>query len=255
MRTFEPARFLAYLRFDVASRRQEALLPLLVPPFLVILWASLRLLSGRPFESWPTGPFVVGLLLAIGAASSAHARDKDALTAPFYLQLPVSHAERFASRLLLGAVLPFLGQWLTLTLLANLLAGVSVVVVGAPFPGVLWPGWETTLSLGGLFLLAHSVFFAGGIFFRASPFVKTAFAASGYAFVLGVTALVLMASGLAQKASIPEILGSVLGQGDVGLSQGLATLAWITRLAWCGVLPVLLYTAAAARAREAEVRG
>ncbi|MCA2961612.1 MAG: hypothetical protein IOD12_15285 [Silvanigrellales bacterium] len=254
MRTFEALRFLAYLRFELASKRQEALLPLLVPPLLVVFWGSLGILSGRPFENWPTLPFLVGLCLAIGAAASAHAREKDPLTAPFHCLLPVTHEERFATRLLLGLVLPFFGQCFALTLLSNIFVSLGAVILGSGFPGLLLPPLESMLSLGGLFLLAHSVFFAGGIFFRGSPFVKTSLAAVFYAFVLGIASLVLVASGIAERASLSQVVGALLVPQEAGLSKGYETMVLVSRIAWCGVLPLFLYVASALRARELEVR-
>ena len=116
------------------------------------------------------------------------------------------------------------------------------------------PPLKSMLSLGGLFLLAHSVFFAGGIFFRGNPFVKAGLAAIFYTFVLGVTSLILVASGIAERASLAQVVGALFGSQEAGLSKGYEIMVLVSRIAWCGVLPLFLYIASALRAREFEVR-
>ena len=119
MKTFDIARLVAFLRLEFVSRRQETLLPLILPAALLCAWAFARLATGRTFESWPEVPFVVGLFLSLGGAANAHRREMESATAPFQLMIPAAHGERFATRLLLGLALPVFGQILVLTLIAN----------------------------------------------------------------------------------------------------------------------------------------
>jgi hypothetical protein len=79
MKTFDTRRMGAFVRFELASRRQENLLPLLIPPGLVALWALMRLATGRGFDAWPELAFSLGLLLSLGGSVGAHRRQYSAL--------------------------------------------------------------------------------------------------------------------------------------------------------------------------------
>lgn len=254
MKTFDPGRFLSFLRFDVGARRQEVFLPLVVPPCVVVLMGILRLSSGEAFTTWPTTAFLMGLFLAVGAASKAHAAEKNPLTAPFFCLLPVSHAERFVARLLTGLALPFFGQCFVLTLVANLFAGLSGLLLPQGFGGFLWPEFKTLLNVGGGFFLLHSVFFTGGLFFQKSTGLKTLLCAMVYGFVLSLVGVFLTASGIAERASFLQAMGALLSAEETGVLEGYQTMTLVFRLSWFALFPLLLFAAAAFKARELEVR-
>jgi hypothetical protein len=164
--------------------------------------------------------------------------------------LPASHGERFGTRLLLTFVLPFFGQAVLLTLLANVFALLGAAL-GRGFAGPLLPDAHGLLSTLGYYVTAHSIFFAGGLFFRGNALVKTLLASLGYAFALGIVFLAFSAAGVAEKVSFDL---SFPGNVD-GVSTAVTTATSVSRVAWTAVLPLFLYVAAFFRARENEVRG
>src|SRR5690606_10366564 len=102
----------------------------------------------------------------------------------------------------------------------------------------------------GLFVLAHSLFFTGGVFFRRSPFVKTLFGALGYGATLMIASIVFaLSTGTEEMPFDLSWLASIQG-----VPEGYEISRQIGRVAWFVLFPFLLYGAAYHRAAENEVR-
>jgi hypothetical protein len=242
MKSFDARRAAAFLRFEFLSRRQEFLLPLWVPPVALTLWALMRLSTGRGFDQWPAFPYTAGLLLSIGAALNAHRNEMATLTAPFHLMLPVPASERFAARLVATLLLPLAGQALLLTLLSNVFAAVGAAF-GRNTWGLVAPDALEFASTAGTFVTAHAIFFTGGLFYRSHASIKTLLTMAIYAAGLGALALAFAATGVAGAwEELPAILDQ--GFGVDGVENGLRALGVSWRVAWHGLLPLLLYAAA-----------
>lgn len=250
MKAFETQRFVHYFRFELMSRLAEQLLPLVVPSAVYTLWAMGRLLNGGAVDNWGDTSFKIGLLLGIGAAVGAHNKEVDPASASFHLLLPASHAERFVTRWLLTFGLSFFGQLLLLTVLANLFSAVSVLF-GRTEKWLIVPEFSGLVQSFGLYFPVHGIFFAGGIFFKRNPLVKSILAAMVYGGALSFLAVVLTFVGVGNKVSYD--LGQLLNAE--GVSGGFDSTKLAVQCAWLLIFPVLLYVAAFFRACENEVRG
>jgi len=242
------ARLFAFIRFEISARRTQFLMPLMVAGGLVALTCLFKVLSGGAPESFPTFIYSLGMLFGLETAVSAHRADKLPGTAPFFLMLPASHAERFFARWLLSFGLTLAGTYIvvqTLTLafgLVGLALGREVVL------SALFPSGTALLSMFLNLLAWHGVFFAGGVFFSGNAFLKTVFSVLTYGIALAV------------------VFGSVFGSiyfgsfMDVGrmiqdANGSLDFSGTVLRIAFGVLLPLLLYAASYARVAESEVRG
>lgn len=247
MTSFDSTRFARFLRFDLLSRRASQLLPLVVPPALFLLGALWSLMTGGNVTVWPSTSFSVALILAVEAAAQAHRRELDSGTAAFYMLLPVSHTERYLSRWILSFALPFVGQLILLTALANIVAGIGSIM-GREWAGPILPSVPMLLGDLATFATVHSVFFAGGIFWRTNPVIKTIAATIGYGMVA------LMALAVAGAVSVKGGASSNFSWSNDGATEAFQALGDVGNLAWRVALPLLLYAAAFYRAKENEVR-
>lgn len=254
MQPFSLKRTRDFFYFDLRSRQGELLLPLLLPTAIYTLSETGSLLTGSAAGSWGQTSFIIALLLGLGAAVNAHRKEIDTGTASFHLLLPVTHGERFLSRMAMTLGVCFAGQLLVLMILANLFAAISSFMGFSSMQFVKPSGNFLLISLS-LFLPLHSLYFAGGVFFRRSPFIKSTLFALAYAAALGLFMLVLILGGLAQKAdfSLEQMMKMVMTTDSV--AYGFEASMWCSRIAWQLVAPLLLYAAAYHRSCENEVRG
>lgn len=250
MQNFDRARFARYLRYELVSRRSELMLPMLLPPALYTLWALGRFLNGGPIDAWGTVSFVLALALGLAAAVGAHRQDVDPATGPYHLLLPASHVERFWTRWSLSFVPMVLGQLVILTVLAYLFATIAWLM-GRGAPRVDLPEARSLLIMLGLYGGAHGSFFAGGIFFKRSPFIKTLLTMTVYGAVVSIATLVLAVVGVVHRMQYD--VSSLVRLQAVDAELGVT--ATVVFTAWAVLLPVLMYAAAYYKAREYEVRG
>lgn len=237
-----------FLRYELLSRRQDLLLPLIVPPAFFALITLFSFAIGRPITEWPQGTFTVALILGAGAAAYAHRRELQPGTASIDMMLPVSHGERFVARLISSLALPFFGQLVLLTLIANLAAAIGILF-GHAWTGPLIPEGRMIAGAFTAFLAWHSALFTGGAFFRGSPIIKTGLASLGYGAVMLIVFSSIVFSQIRDLISIGsnvQIESTFVGSD---------TFRFYLIFAWGVVFPALLYVAAFFRTTENEDRG
>lgn len=244
---FDKQRFLNFLRFEFAAKRSELLLPMLVPPALYSFWALSRLAFGSGVDAWADSSFIFCLLLGLGMTSLSYNRETHPSSATFYLMLPATTGERFATRWILSFALSFLGQLLVLSVLAQVFSGLSLLL-GRTSSFPLLPSRDFLWTCFKIFVPAHAIFFAGSIFYKKNPLIKTILSSIGYSAVLLFTLMVLKIIGLVQSTMF-ESDNLVHHLQDNSSSNRVGVLAWQI------LLPVLLYIATYFRSQENEVRG
>jgi hypothetical protein len=250
MKAFEFSRFLKFTRFEWLSRFSDQMLPLLVPTMLYSLWALGSLLNGGVVDGWGSGSFSFGLMLGISAAANAHRMENNQSTAVFHLLLPATHCEKFFGKWMLSFGLCFFGQALWLTILANAFALIGAIK-GGSIPSPLLPESNQLSSELEMYLVTHSVFFAGGVFFKRNVIIKTILSSTAFAAAAGLVVLVLVSAGVIPRSTFTlERLIEFQGAGS-GSSFGKR----VFHVAWFYVLPVFLYAAAYRRSGRNEARG
>jgi hypothetical protein len=250
MKTLNFKRLMHFLLFDTAAQKSELLRMLVVFPAIYVVRCVLVLLWGGSVDQWAGGYFEVSAALCILTGLFAFRNENHPTRAMFYLTMPVSHCERFTSRWVSSFSLIFFGNLLIFLVLSNVFVEVSALLGRSPRQ-MVYPEIQQLLSSFGIFLLAHSISFAGGIFFKRSPGIKTALSAILYAGVLSIGALVLVVGGVAQKAAFDL---SRIGQLD-GVKGSFDTTTTVLMIAWQLIFPILLYVAAYFRTIENEARG
>jgi hypothetical protein len=247
MQTFNFSRMIHFLTFEFRARRSEILLPLILPATVYSALSVLQILYGTPIEGWPSTAFAGSSLLALYVAANIHRKDLDPGTASLYLLLPVSHCERFTARWLLTCFFPFTAQLALLTLLAYIFGSISFAQ-GTSMALQPLPTQDLFTRSLPAFIVAHSIFFAGGIFFRKHPMIKTTFSVLAMVTLLFAVKITIGIAGVMQKPGFDFDLN--LG----AIREGLPAAQWANIFAWLLVLPLGLYSAAYQRNRENELR-
>jgi hypothetical protein len=250
MKTFDFNRFVHFLRFDTAAQKSEMLRMLAVFPAIYTLRCLMILLWGGAVNSWAGWYFDIAAAMSIFTGLSAFRNENNPNRQMFLLTIPVSHCERFTSRWISSFAWIFFGNLLIFLTLSNLFGEVSAILGRSPRQMIL-PDARELLTSFGTFLLAHSICFTGGIFFRRSPGIKTALSTILYAGSLSIAAFALVAAGVAQKTAFDL---SRVGQLE-GIEGGIDTSGTVLLVAWQLLFPILLYFAAYVRTTEYEARG
>jgi hypothetical protein len=251
----DPGRFKAFLRFEFATRRGDYLLPLSLPLGVFLLMRLLALLGGGNVTAFPMTTLELGLLVGVASAVNAYRPEKDPASASFHVMLPVTAAEKFLVRWVLGFGLTFVGVFLGLLVLTFFFSALGWAQGRGAFQAHM-PGAKELSMAFTKFLAVHSAFFCGGIFFKGNAFIKTLVSLLTYAFGLyalvgglilwGATPRGIFQPGGTIPTDIPERIEAA--------GQAFAFAESATMVGWLIVMPLFLYLAAYFRTVEHEVR-
>lgn len=273
---FSPKRFGQILLRDVAGWYRGWLIAAAAVAGALIVLSALTMLGtsriagggGSGASGFYTG-FFFPLLFVGGFISTSlafrEARQNGA--AGFYLALPASHFEKFASKLLVTTLGYAVGSLLFFTATAAVSEGINRLAFGAGH-GMFNPFNLDVLKAAGTYMLAQSLFLLGSIWFRKLAFVKTVLSVCvvliGLAILAGVAARIILADSFVAntvqagtaRISGPsfslsnEFLAGRFGPGGPG-HAGLMVFKTIGEVT-CWLLAPVLWTAAYFRLRETE---
>lgn len=252
--SFEPVRCARFLRFELATRRVDFLLPPLVPLALLVLFRGWEFFMKGAVSGFPASLFSFGLLLGIGSAMNAHRADNETGTASLHVLMPATALEKFAARWALSFGLTYVANFVLLAT-ASLAASALAAATGRGWPADALP--SVPVWFGGIawYLPVHAVFFCGGTFFRGNPFFKTVAAVAAYVLVLGVLVALLLAPIVDTAPAVVMALSFLSGNLEATLpGEGTRVAVSTGRVAWSAILPLFLYLAAYHRTVEHEVR-
>lgn len=274
---FSPRRFGQLLLRDLANGYRGWLIAAAAVAGTVLVLSGLTILgTSRIPGVRPDGisgfyaSFYIQLLFLGGLISTSFAfrevRQNGA--GIFYLTLPASALEKFASKLLATTVGYAVGSLLFFTATAAVSEGLNRLVFGSGH-GMFNPFNPAILKAAGLYMLVQSAFLLGSIWFRKLAFVRTVLWLSlvvlGLAVITAVAARIILAdqagvnavqAGAARVGGWSLNLGKDLlmsrfgpgGPGEAGL-RVFKVLAQVVG----GVLPLAFWVAAYFRLRETEV--
>ncbi len=186
----------------------------------------------------------------------------------FYITLPASQFEKFASKLLVTSVGYALGSLVFYTATAAASEGINHLIFGAG-NGFFNPFGLTVLRAVGIYLLAQSIFLLGSIWFKKLAFVRTVLWLSLFAFaavlVAAVAARIILADHFVMSAAqagsakvggltlnwSKDFLMSAFGPGSPGY-PGLLVFKTIAQVLLVALAPVC-WLATYFRLRETEV--
>ena len=187
----------------------------------------------------------------------------------FYMTLPSSQFEKFASKLLVTSVGYALGSLVFYMATAAVSEGINTLVLGRSH-GFFNPFAPMILRAAGVYLLAQSIFLLGSIWFKKLAFVRTVLWLSVFAIgavvVTAVAARIILAdhfvmntvqAGAARIGGWSLDLGndflmSKFGPGSTGYS-GLMVFKTIVQVLLFGAIAPVCWLAAYFRLRETEV--
>lgn len=248
MTGFSFARFLKLLKLEVRARQTELGLFALAAPALYLVSQVFRFSLGQGVGDWPTWAFLLALILGLFVTNRAFQMESNPATSPFALMLPATRAEKYAAKLLLSLGLFFALELVALTVLANVIGGVSALLGGSE-PRLLLPPPETFTKQLPKFIAFHSLVFCGAAFFKGNVFAKTLATLVAYGCVVGAVMVVLSLSG--GLAGMLENAGAIARGGVPG--DGFNRILLVVEWAWQGVMPLFLYAASYFRLEEKEV--
>lgn len=273
---FRPKRFGQILLRDIAGWYRGWLIAAAAVAGAVIVLSALTMLGTstiagvRPSASsgFYTG-FFFPLLFVGGFISTSlafrEARQNGA--AGFYLTLPASHLEKFASKLLSTTLGYALGSLVFFTATAAVSELVNRLVFGAGH-GMFNPFDLDVLEAAGTYMLAQSLFLLGSLWFRKLAFVKTVLAVCvvliGLAILTGIAVRIILADSFvmntvqagAARISGPslnwssEFLAGRFGPGGPGHAGLMVFWTILKILSW--ILTPVFWVAGYFRLRETE---
>jgi hypothetical protein len=171
---------------------------------VTVIFAILAVFAGMigfgfivtPFGNTANSIFTIILYFAIvSKALNAFSEYRDKEQAIAWMMLPGSILEKFLSRLLITSALLFVAIYISFFIGIN---------VGNVITALIWqnnfylyiPFYESPVLQSMIIVLNfHAIFFAGGLYFKKHPFIKTCLAVAVIA--LGITAVLSAFGGLA----------------------------------------------------------
>lgn len=226
----------------------------LLPAGLYSLWAMKTIYLGEPIKEFGSLSLAIGLFVGLASASKSYLPERNENTAPTTLLLPVTELERFVTRIILTALFPMTGPLLILIFLGNLyafLSGGSAALSN----GFIGPDSSFFMSDVPLFVIYHSIVFAGGLFFRENILLKCAISAMGYLATIAVFSAILIGTSILKHISTSMQNTGHLQDSIVNLQSNFFTNSLIVAfVSWKLIAPTLLYVAAYFKASELEVR-
>jgi hypothetical protein len=243
--------FLILLRFEFACQKSEVMWPLALPWLLVSLGSMIGILRGNGVDSFPSGLFLLGLVLGLWTALNAWRPEKEAPTTAFYVMIPVTTFEKYLCRCVVTLLMPF-GVGLLGVLFLQFTFGLLAQLMSQR---VAWetlvPSLRFLLVFGLGYFFLHSMFFWGGLFFRKAAFLKTCFTFVFYFGLLGILALSSAFFGLTQ--AVEKRFEFHFSLENFNPEQFFEVFSAYGVLAWGVVFPFLLHFATFFRLKEFEV--
>jgi len=275
---FNPRRFGQLLLRDIANGYRGWLIAAAAVAGIVVVLSALTALGisqGENIRFNGASNFHIGFslqLLFLGGFISTSFAFREARqngAGIFYLTLPASQLEKFASKLLVSSVGYALGSMLFYAATAAVSEGINHAIFGAGH-GFFNPFNPLILRAAGVYLLAQSVFLLGSIWFRKLAFLRTALSLSvlaiGLVVVTAVAARIILADAFVMntvQAGAAKVGGWSLnlgqdflmgrfGPGGPGYT-GLVVFKTIGQVFLLGVLPPTCWVAGYFKLREIEV--
>lgn len=215
-KAFAPRRFAQLVLRDLAGGYRSMLVAMAAVGGSVILYSALDMLIKRlgvprddmfgfHYAIYQTLLFLGGFIVTSLAFREARQNGSGI----FYLTMPASALEKFASKLLATSVGYALGSAVFTTAVAAASEGINRLVFG--FGHALFnPLRAEVLQALGLYCIAQSVFLLGSIWWRKSAFLKT------WGMLMAVVAGVALVMGIAARFVFREYFwGSSLHLDDV----------------------------------------
>jgi hypothetical protein len=256
---FDPARFGHTLWRDVRGRYDSALISVGAGMGALLVFSLLSMLDAGSGSAFHTEMFsfvliVGGVFLTSGIFKDLHRKE----TIGAYLLLPASALEKVVTRILIAGIGWALFTLLWYTLFSFLSEGVNSLIFGRshalfdPFRGEVW------LTVAN-YLVVHSIFLVGAVYFRKLHLLKTLLALFLAGLALGLLATLTVRFAFwdyfqeAFRFANEEHIGPALEQLFSGSSRVVAIMEWVGRIVYWALLPVLCWVVTYLRFREVEV--
>jgi len=221
---FKPRRFAQLVLRDLASGYRSMLVAMAAVAGTVIMISALTVLglktAGSVTGVWNFHTNLFNNLLFLGGfivTSLAFREARQNGGGIFYLTLPASSLEKFASKLLTTSVGYALGSTVFYTAVAAASEGINRLIFGFGNP-FFNPFDLRVLEAIGYYLVAQSVFLLGSVWWRKTAFLKTWGSLMAVAFGVALVGWVAIRIAFARYLHGPEVdLGTIPGLGALML--------------------------------------
>lgn len=211
------------------------------------------------FPAFHTG-FFPNILLLLGLVATSLVF-RDIHRSPqnhFSLLIPASSFEKYASRFFITTVVYIFGSLIIYFVFSTFAAGVSFAIFRSHH-GIFNPFSKEIWNLIAAYLVVHSIFFFGAVYFKKGAFLKTVLTLTVVGIVISVFAALVTGTVAVVSAGswLPLIFGNFMyvlegAQGDL-LRFG-EVMGHIFRIFILFVLPPALWVLGFIRYREKEVK-
>ena len=255
--TLSPRRIGQLMRHDLASQKKSLLTGMLVIAGITLGVFLITAASGGPREVLTNMFSNILLIGGFVTASMAFSELQEQKTGIHYMMLPGSTLEKFVSKLLLTSI-----GWALAVVIVFALGTVLGVAISSIFfatnPGIVLPTTRDMWITIATYLVSHSIFIFGSIYFRKAAFIKTAAGVIGAAFSLALIWVLVV------RFVYAPAFGAELGAGGAGVTleqieltprgmSFLGTLRTIGDILYWAVMPIFFWVVGVLRLRETEV--
>lgn len=246
---FSPQRFFLVLKRHLVLNQKTFWVGLgAVGGLLLMLSVLQTYLDGKQFAlsafsgTGITMFFIFGFIFASMIFKELH----NPARSQFLLILPASSLEKTAAAWLISAPLFALVFYLILMLVSLLASAIASMLFGTPL-AVFNPFEAQYIRLAGIYLVTHSIFFLGAVYFRKNNFLKTLLALFVFQMILSLFAFLV---GYL-------FFGRTLMQFDDSISASpvffIETVPTIARIIFWGLLAPFFLVVSYFRFKEREV--
>jgi hypothetical protein len=255
---FSWKRFLGVCKINLAEHRKGLIIALSIIlgiHFIIYLTSAFT----GPAEEIHSIFFINALFVAGLIATSLVFRDFYAKDRGYFsLLLPASSFEKYLSKFIITTAGYVVGGVVVYFVYSCVAMGVTFALFGGsygifnPFTGTLW-------KLIGGYLVAHSIFFFGAVFFRNAAYVKTLLSLIVLAIVFSIFASLVTA--LTAVTWVDDILPFAMNgfqkfklPNTGSLFTFFEVMRVVTRIFFCFLMPPALWVIGFLRFKEIEVR-
>jgi hypothetical protein len=255
--TLSPRRVGLLMRHDLASQKKSLVTGMLVIAGVTLGVFLITAASGGPREVLTNMFSNILLIGGFVTASMAFNELQEQKTGIHYMMLPGSALEKFLAKLLLTSI-----GWAVAVIVVFALGTILGVAISSIFfatnPGIVLPATRDTWVSIATYLVSHSIFLFGSIYFRKAAFIKTAAGVIGAAFALALIWVLVArfvfapAFGAQMNAGVAGVTIEHISLTERGISF-LATLESIGKVIYWAVMPIFFWVVGLLRLRETEV--
>ena len=233
---FNPKRFLLLIKNDLVMCQSVIITSLATIGGILLLYNLIFPNNIMQINSHPTGftwlLFIGGVWVSSLGFKNAHDKQSNY----FFLMLPCSTFEKFFDRMILTSIVYALVILIFYTLFYWAIAGFNLILFRENYFFILTPFLPETWNTIWLYIVIHSVFLLGSIYFKKHSIIKTVLVITCIGIILSLFMLLLSKIFLHSLIIGNTLFAPNLTNTGSVISYALRFLFWIALAPFCWIV-------------------